>query len=217
MILKRQPGTLIVLVLLAGTTAGVLAILALARSSDAGPRFDVTQAFSVFKTLPARPAPPAIANSDIARRDQAEIAQTRILRDNVGRFHSQFVIFPAHDRQNLCYGVFPALSSDPGVLYCYSPGNPSAPSGIAGEHFSVAAPESVSGGEVGVQLFGVVDDEVTSIRVRVAGAWRSVAHDHNGFYLDLPGVSYDQIGNLEATIKDGSLQVHDIQTATRLQ
>ncbi len=78
------------------------------------------------------------------------------------------------------------------------------------------APESVTNGTVGVQLFGVVDDNVASSRVQVAGNWRSVPLANNGFYLDLPGVNYSQMGQFEATLKNGSVQVHDIRTDTRV-
>lgn len=201
----------------AGAACGVIGVYAFAAGSSAGPPFDVTQAFSVFKTLPARPAPPGIGSPASLTSLRADPSQMRILRSDAGRFHSQLIIFPANHRRNLCYGVIPAASSDAGALYCYSPGNPSAPSEIAGEHFSVAALESVSNGAVGVQLLGVADDEVTSVRVQVAGAWRSVPISNNGFYLDLPGISYDQMGHLEATMKDESVQVHDIGTSTRLR
>ena len=78
------------------------------------------------------------------------------------------------------------------------------------------APESVSAGTVGVQVFGVVDDDVASARVQVNGAWLPLRLARNGFYLDLPGVSYDQMGRFEATLRDGSTQIHDIRTATRI-
>jgi hypothetical protein len=67
-------------------------------------------------------------------------------------------------------------------------------------------------GRGGTQVFGVAEDSVKSIRVRVAGAWLEMAIRRNGFYLDLPGVPHDQAGVVEATLEDGTKQVHDIQT-----
>ena len=119
-------------------------------------------------------------------------------------------------RANVCFGLVAASPQDPGMVYCYSPGNPAAPPEIAGEHFSVVAPESVSDGTVGVQLFRVADDAVVGARVQVRSEWRPVQVDRNSFYLDLPGVSYDQMGRFEVTLRDGSTQIHDIRTGSRV-
>jgi hypothetical protein len=35
---------------------------------------------------------------------------------------------------------------------------------------------------------------------------------NNGFYLDLPGVPRSDVGTVEATLADGSEQVHDLRT-----
>jgi hypothetical protein len=201
-------------VLVAAGAAATGASLALTHGSGAGRNFDARSAFAVFASLPAVAPPLEVAASpSLARGD---LAQTRVLGANLGRFHSRLFIFPANDDRNVCFGLVGATAADPGMTYCYSPGNPAAPSEIAGEHFSVVAPESVVGGTVGVQLFGVVDDDVASARVQVRGVWRPVQLARNSFYLDLPGVSYEQMGEFEATLKDGSAQVHDIRTGTRI-
>jgi hypothetical protein len=188
--------------------------LALTHRSGAGRNVDARSAFAVFHSLPPSAPPSDVASSPSLSR--GEIAQTRILGADLGRFHSRLFIYPANDNRTVCFGLVAASPKDPGMVYCYSPGNPSAPPEIAGEHFSVIAPESVSDGTVGVQLFGVVDDEVVSARVQVRGEWRPVQLARNGFYLDLPGVGYDQMGRFEATLKNGTTQVHDIQTGTRI-
>jgi hypothetical protein len=203
------------LVMLAAVGAAAVGSgLALTHGSGAGRNLDARSAFAVFHSLPPDAPPSEVASSPSLSR--GELAQTRVLGADLGRFHSRLYIYPANDNRNVCFGLVAASPQAPGMVYCYSPGNPSAPPEIAGEHFSVVAPESVSDGTVGVQLFGVVDDDVISARVQVSGEWRPVPLARNSFYLDLPGVSYDQMGHFEATPKDGTIQIHDIQTGTRI-
>jgi hypothetical protein len=202
------------LVLAVAGAAAVGSTLALTHRSGASRKLDARSAFAVFHTLPPSAAPAEVANSPSLSR--GEIAQTRVLGADLGRFHSRLFIYPANGNRNVCFGLVAASPQDLGMVYCYSPGNPSAPPEIAGEHFSVVAPESVSNGTVGVQLFSVVDDDVVSARVQVNGEWRPVRLARNGFYLDLPGVSYDQMGHFEAMLKDGSTQTHDIRTGSRI-
>ena len=202
------------LVLAVAGAAAVGSTLALTHRSGASRNLDARTAFAVFHTLPPSPPPAEVASSPSLSR--GEIAQTRLLGADLGRFHSRLFIYPANGNRNVCFGLIAASPQDPGMVYCYSPGNPAAPPEIAGEHFSVVAPESVSAGTVGVQVFGVVDDDVASARVQVNGAWLPLRLARNGFYLDLPGVSYDQMGRFEATLRDGSTQIHDIRTATRI-
>ena len=203
-----------VFVLAAAGAAAVALTLALTHRSGASRNLDARSAFAVFRSLPPSPPPAEVSRSPSLSR--GDIAQTRILGTDLGRFHSRLFIYPANGNRNVCFGLVAANPQDPGMVYCYSPGNPSAPPEIAGEHFSVVAPESVSDGTVGVQLFGVVDDDVVSARVQVRGEWRPVRLARNGFYVDLPGVSYDQMGRFEATLRDGSTQLHDIRTGSRI-
>jgi hypothetical protein len=212
--MTRARSTKLVLPLVAAAAAAVGSSLAVTHTSGAGRNLDARSAFAVFDSLPAAAPPAEVAKSPGISR--GEIAQTRILGSDLGRFHSRLFIYPANGDRNVCFGLVAATPLDPGMVYCYSPGNPSAPPEIAGEHFSVVAPETVSDGTVGVQLFGVIDDDVTTARVQVNGSWRPVRLARNGFYLDLPGVSYAQMGRFEATLKDGSTQIHDIQTGTRI-
>jgi hypothetical protein len=202
------------LVLAVAGAAALGSTLALTHRSGASRKLDARSAFAVFHSLPPSAPPADVANSPSLSR--GEIAQTRVLGSGLGRFHSRLFIYPANGNRNVCFGLVAASPQDPGMVYCYSPGNPSAPSEIAGEHFSVVAPESVSDGTVGVQLFGVVDDDVVGARVQVRGEWRPVQLARNGFYVDLPGVSYDQMGQFEVTLRDGSTQVHDIRTGSRI-
>jgi hypothetical protein len=211
--MKPIASTRLILLAAAGSAA-IGAGLALTHGSGAGPNLDARSAFAVFRSLPPGAPPAEVTNSPNLSR--GEIAQTRVLGTGLGRFHSRLFIYPANDNRNVCFGLVAASPKDPGMVYCYSPGNPSAPPEIAGEHFGVVAPESASDGTVGVQLFGVVADDVRSARVQVKGEWRPVPLARNGFYLDLPGVGYDQMGRFEATLKDGTTQLHDIRTGTRI-
>jgi hypothetical protein len=211
--MTRSRATRLVIVALAGAAA-IGSTLALTHRSGAGRNLDARSAFAVFRSLPPSAPPAEVASSPSLSR--GDVAQMRLLGADLGRFHSRLFIYPANGNRNVCFGLVAASPRDPGMVYCYSPGNPSAPPEIAGEHFSVVAPESVSGGTVGVQLFGVVDDDIVSARVQVKGEWRPVQLARNGFYLDLPGVSYDQMGEFEATLRDGTIQIHDIRTGSRI-
>jgi hypothetical protein len=201
-------------VLAAVGAAALGSTLALTHGSGAGRNLDARSDFAVFHLLPPSAPPAEVASSPSLSRE--DIAQTRLLGADLGHFHSRLFMYPAHENRSICFGLVAASPEDPGMVYCYSPGNPAAPPEIAGEHFSVVAPESVNEGTVSVQLFGVADDEVVSARVQVSGKWRPVRVARNGFYLDLPGVGYDQMGRFEATLEDGSTQIHDIQTGTRI-
>jgi hypothetical protein len=211
--MKTARSTRLILLVAAGAAAAGSG-LALTHGSGAGRNLDARSDFAVFHSLPPAAPPSEVASSPSLSR--GEIAQTRVLGTDLGRFHSRLFIYPANDNRNVCFGLVAASPKDPGMVYCYSPGNPSAPPEIAGEHFSVVAPESVSDGTVGVQLFGVVDDEVARARVQIGGEWRPVHLARNGFYLDLPGVSYDQMGHFEVTLRDKTTQTHDIATGSRI-
>src|SRR5207244_1074328 len=149
--------------LVSAAAAAVGSSLALTHSSGAGRNLDARSAFAVFDSLPAVAPPAAVAKSPSL--SGGDIAQTRVLASDLGRFQSRLFIYPATGDRNVCFGLIGANPQDPGMVYCYSPGSASAPAEIAGEHFSVVAPESVSDGTVGVQLFGVADDDVGSVRV----------------------------------------------------
>ncbi len=98
----RSSRILVALIGVGGAIAG--ASLVLAHSSGAGPNFDATDAFSVFKSLPASPSPAEIANSP-SLSTRTEIAQTRLLGSGLGRFQSRLVIFPGNHHQNVCFGL----------------------------------------------------------------------------------------------------------------
>jgi hypothetical protein len=146
--------------------------------------------------------------------DEQDRASFRTLQSGVGRFDSRLVAFRSFHGRNVCYALLAAQRTDPGMSYCYRPYAENAPAGLAGEHFSVVAPESHAGPslDVGTSVFGVAEDDVVSVRVLVAGNWQKIPLVDNGFVLDLPGVSRSEVSTVEVTLSDGSTQRHDLQT-----
>jgi hypothetical protein len=142
----------------------------------------------------------------------ADRKRRRILGSDLGQFDSRLVAFPARGGQNVCFALLGRTVYQPAASYCYQPRGEGLPAKLAGERFSVVGLWGVIDGSGGTQVFGVAEDSVKSIRVMVAGAWREVPIERNGFYLDLPGVPHRQVGIVEATLADGTKQIHDIQT-----
>jgi hypothetical protein len=138
----------------------------------------------------------------------------RVLARGLGRFDSRVVAAPSADGRTVCYALIGATNADPSMSYCYRPVDPGLPPGLAGQHFHAVAPEAVVDRKVGVQLFGVAFNDVKKLRVQVAGSWTNVPLSNNAFYLDLPGIRYEQMGLVEATLANGSTQVEDLQTGT---
>jgi hypothetical protein len=169
--------------------------------------------FAVFATGAAAAPESEVADlAEFVGVDGTDRSRFRVLGAGLGRFHSRLVAFPARSGNNVCYSLLAARPQDPGMSYCYAPRDADRPVGLAGERFSVVALQSVTdGGEISTQVFGVAEDDVTQLRVSVAGSWRDVRIKRNGFYLDLPGVPHADVGIVEATLASGVTQVHDIQ------
>ena len=168
--------------------------------------------FSVFSSTQKPAVEPEIA--DLAASigvDRGNLARLSVLTSDRGRFASRLVAFPSASGGTICYALLGQTVEDPAASYCYQPKGPGLPVELAGQHFSPLALESRIGGELGVQLFGMAFDDVERMRVKVAGSWRDVPVANNGFYLDMPGVAHSQVGNVEATLSDGTTQTHDIQ------
>ena len=223
---KASPGrraTLVVatLVLLAGAVGA--AALVWTNPSDAGPRFDATEAFAVFSKGSPTDVPPDLTMSPTLngkmppgapRVIPVDFSRARELGRHLGRFDSRLLIFPREDNRSVCYVLMAASRSDPGAAYCYQPGHPAS----SAAHFDVSAPQSIIDGKVTVQVVGIAFDDVTRLRVQVRGEWRPVPLiGGNGFFLDLPGVSRDELGHFEATLEDGTVQVLDVQTLRRVR
>jgi hypothetical protein len=197
------------------TTAALASGLVLVLSSEASGTGSPAAAdlFDVFQT-----GDPAAPEPELAHMEQdvgvaaVDRKQRRILGANLGQFDSRLVAFPARGGQNVCFALLGRTVYQPAASYCYQPRGAGLPAKLAGERFSVVGLWGVIDGNGGTQVFGVAEDSVKSIRVMVAGAWRDVPIERNGFYLDLPGVPHRQVGTVEATLTDGTKQIHDIQT-----
>lgn len=204
--------------ILAGATVVCLVIGAavaalLAPSSDAGSKVipSALPSISVFSQPSASQAEPQLENLLDLPNQKADFDKLHVLGSELGAKNSRLVAFPSESGQVVCYALLGFTPADPGMSYCYAPYDPGLPDGIKGEHFSAVALYSAAGGEPRVQLFGIAFDDVVKVRVQAAGEWKSVPLNNNGLYLDLPGLMHEQVGIVEATLADGTVQVHDIQ------
>jgi hypothetical protein len=196
-------------------TAGLATAFALVLSSGASGTGSLVAAdlFDVFQTGdPAGPEPELAHMEQDVGVAAADREQRRILGSDLGQFDSRLVAFPARGGENVCFALLGRTVYQPAASYCYEPRGDGLPAKLADERFSVMGLWGVIDGNGGTQVFGIAEDSVKSIRVMVAGAWRDVPIERNGFYLDLPGVPHRQVGIVEATLADGTKQIHDIQT-----
>jgi hypothetical protein len=201
--------------------AGVVALGLVSHSSGSPATASAGQwgLFSVFSQPAAGSMDDQVrAIADDVGADEQDRASFRTLLSGVGRFDSRLVAFRSMHGRNVCYALLAAQRTDPGMSYCYRPYDANAPARLAGEHFSehfsVVAPESRTGPnlDVDTQVFGVAEDDVVSVRVLVAGSWQKIPIRDNGLFLDLPGVPRSDVGTVEATRSDGSMQRHDLWT-----
>lgn len=200
---------------------GLLALVAAigggyyASTGGAGQRVvpSVIPEMAVFRDAVRASAPEAeLATSLAVPGDPADMARTRSLATGLGRHDSRLVAFPSASGASVCYALLGQSTRDPAMSYCFQPLAPDVPGPLAGQRFHAVALYSNIDGKRGVQLFGIAFDDVESLRVQVAGSWHSVPVRGNGFYLDLPGIDQEQVGLVEATLADGTVQEHNIQT-----
>lgn len=156
--------------------------------------------------------------ADDVGADEQDRPSFRTLLSGVGRFDIRLVAFRSFHGRNVCYAMLAAERTDPGMSYCYRPYDDNASDRRFGEHFkehfSVSALESRTGPnlDVSTQVFGVAEDDVSSVRVLVAGSWQKIPIVNNGLFLDLPGIDRSDVGTVEVTLADGSTQRHDLKT-----
>jgi hypothetical protein len=208
--LTRRRTALLTLVVAGATAGGIYAT-----TGGAGQRVvpPATPKMAVFNDASrADAAEPELASTFAALSDKADLSRGRILAAGVGRFGSRVVAFPSQTGSTVCYSLLGRTPHDPAMSYCYQPLAPDNPAAVKGEHFSAVALYSNIDGKAGTQLFGIAFDDVKALRVNVAGHWRAVPLHDNGFYLDLPNVAQADVGMVEATLSDGTVQQHDIQT-----
>ncbi len=150
-----------------------------------------------------------------------DLDRLRVLNHGLGRFNASLAAVPLDGGRVICYGLVLEGTGGPG--HCYTPLNPHAPEPLAGQHFAVTRHYKSNryghlGAEAGreetefVQLFGVAFDDVVSLRANVAGHWHAIPLSNNGFFLEVRGVPADEVGVVEATLADGSTQIHDVCT-----
>jgi hypothetical protein len=186
-----------------------------ARSGDAGRPIVPPAApkMAVFNdSARADAAEPELASSLSAVADRIDTSKGLVLGAGLGRFDSRLVAFPSASGSTICYALLGASAHDAAMSYCYQPLAPDEPSALLGQHFDAVALYSNIDNNPGTQLYGIAFDDVKSIRANIAGTWRAVPLKHNGFYLDLPNVAQEDVGIVEATLKDGTVQRHNIQT-----
>lgn len=188
---------------LALAIAAVGAIAIFARSLDASPRTPATEPFSAFSKTEKDRQPQVAVSRRIEALTRADLTGISVLGAQLGRFNSKLYAYPANGDRNVCVGIKGASGADPAALFCYSP--------TPAKHFNVMALQALTASGIGVQLYGLADDTVTRIRVNVSGQWRDVPLANNGIYLDLPGVQNRDVSIVEATLKDGTIQTHDVQ------
>lgn len=197
-------------VALAGVTGFALAAGALATDKIV---LSATGEFAVFnraQTAAADPATREIA-AMIRGEETPDLARSQILSSRLGAHRSRLIAVPSVSGKVICFGLAGEDPTDPAASYCHQPKDPAAPGPVAGQHFGVMALYSALDGTSRIQLFGVAYDDVRAARVSVNGEWRIVPVASNGFYLDLPGVSYSDIGVFEVTLTDGTVQTRDIR------
>lgn len=192
----------------------VLAVVFFVQSSEANEPPPSAELLSIFSSPPEND-PETVADLKAVRAQRGNLSELQVIARELGTFGSRLAAFPANDGRNICYSLLGATATDPAMGYCFSPASPYAPPETAGEHFSVVALESANDGQIRVQVFGVAFDDVAKVRVQVSGGWRAIPVAHNGFYLDLPDVRHEEVGIVEVTLNDGSVQRHDIQTGSR--
>jgi hypothetical protein len=187
---------------------------------------DVTSLFSVFRNGETATLPPAITASptdngtdpSVPSSGVADFSRAHRLGSHLGPFDSDLFLFPRRDKQSICYALIGAKESDVAMEDCYHPTGPAAFDALGGEHFGISAPESVVADGSVIQVFGVAFDDVEAFRVEVGSDWRDVPIvGKNGFYLSLTNVSREDLGHFEATLADGTVQVHDTQTNRRVR
>ena len=144
------------------------------------------------------------------RRKPPDWNKLRVLGSGLGRYDARLVAYPAGDGSMVCYWLV-GETRGPLTSHCYDPSDPHLPGRVKGQHFAALALYSAEEGKPSVQLFGIAFDDVVEVRAQVAGEWVDVPLGNNGFFVDLPGVRHEQVGIVEATLADGSTQIHDIQ------
>jgi len=182
------------------------------RPSEAQRQLPATADLSIFER-PGGTVDAATAAEVAARAHDlnADLTQLRVVGRALGRLNTTLAIFPAREHQNVCYTTIGSDPAGSGLLHCYTPRGPDAPDEIMGARFHVIKMYTVNGGPH-TDVFGVASDDVKSLRVQVSGEWNAIPIFNNGFFLEVPDASFADVGIVEATLSNGSVQRWDTHT-----
>ncbi len=195
----------------AASIVGAVAFVS-ARPSDAQRQLPATAHLSIFERADAT-ADPATAAEVAARAHDlnADLTKLRVAGRGLGRLNTTLVIFPARENQNICYTTIGSDPTGSGLLHCYTPRGPDAPAETAGARFHVMKMFTDTGGPH-TDVFGVASDDVKSLRVQVSGEWKAIPIFNNGFFLEVPDARFADVGIVEGTLSNGSVQRWDTRT-----
>lgn len=203
------------LVLLTAVVLGIVAGLVVVQKSLSTGKIvpPATGSFGVFAKKGNANNDPALAEvaSMFRGGELADVGRAQVLLRNLGEYDSRVIAVSSISGRTICFALAGETSQDPGAAYCNQPNDPSAPASIAGQHFGAMALYSAFDGTPRVQLFGIAFDDVAYLRINVAGTLHDVPLSNNGFYLDLPETQEQDVGVLEATLTDGTVQQHNMQ------
>lgn len=201
--------------LVTAVAAGLVVGLVVAQTSLSTARVvpPATGSFAAFGKAGTASSDPALGEiaSMFRNGETAEVGRSQVLLRNLGTYNSRLLAVPSVTGRTICFGLAGRTPEDPGAAYCNQPNDPSAPRSIAGQHFGAIALYSAFDAKPRVQLFGIAFDDVNRVRVEVRGAWHEVPLSNNGFYLELPNTEEQDIGTLEATLADGTVQQRSMQ------
>jgi len=182
------------------------------RPSEAQRQLPASADLSIFER-PGGTADAATAAEVAARAHDlnADLTRLRVIGRGLGRLNTTLAIFPAREDQNVCYTTIGSDPTGSGLLHCYTPRGPDAPDEIVGAQFHVMKMYTLNGGPH-TDVFGVASDDVQSLRVQVGGEWKTMPILNNGFFLEVPDAALADVGIVEATLANGSVQRWDTHT-----
>jgi hypothetical protein len=199
---KRPVGSRLLAAIAVVASLAIGGVFLLPHSSGANEGVGANDVISALTTTPTTTAPDEV--TQVSAFSIADFSNLHELGRDLGRFHSTLFVAPGREGPSVCYILNPASGSKGvGTGYCHPLGD--IPQ-TARDHYSVLTPGTSANGVFYTQLVGIVFDDVTAVRVRVDGTWRSVPIvGGNGFYLDVKG----QPKQLKVELQDGSVQTRD--------
>jgi hypothetical protein len=198
--MKHSARTRVLAAVLVLTCAAIGAAFVRAGSSGADEGVRAKDVISALTNTVATKAPGDV--TQVRAFSVVDFTNVHELGRNLGRFHSSLLVAPGRGGRSVCYMLDPGSgSSGVGTGYCHPLGDIAQ---TARDHYSVLTPgTTAANGVYYTQLVGIAFDDVSAVRVRVDGTWRSVPIvGGNGFYLDVKG----QPEQLKVELQDGSVE-----------